>query len=110
MTISKSSSLSPEKLAKIEQDFDPETSFRQFDPILTAIVTFFLVTMSIYHFYASGFGLVRELVHRGIHISFVLKSHSPGLVEWKFSACFEQPCSNANNRVSNEFIGAPNYD
>ena len=72
MTISKSSSLSPEKLAKIEQDFDPETSFRQFDPILTAIVTFFLVTMSIYHFYASGFGLVRELVHRGIHISFVL--------------------------------------
>ena len=72
MTISKSSSLSPEELAKIELDFDPETSFRQFGPILTAIVTFFLVIMSIYHFYASGFGLVRELVHRGIHISFVL--------------------------------------
>ena len=72
MTRSHSTSLSPEELAKIEQDFDPETSFRQFDPILASIVTFFLVTMSIYHFYASGFGLVRELVHRGIHISFVL--------------------------------------
>lgn len=72
MTRSHSTSLSPEELAKIEQDFDPETSFRQFGPILASIVTFFLVTMSIYHFYASGFGLVRELVHRGIHISFVL--------------------------------------
>ena len=44
------------------------------------------------------------------HMYICVKSHSPGLVEWKFSACFEQPCSNANNRVSNEFIGAPNYD
>ena len=72
MTSSHSSSLSPEELTKIEQDFDPEMSFRQFGPILTLVVTFFLVTMSIYHFYASGFGLVRELVHRGIHISFAL--------------------------------------
>ena len=63
MTSSRSSSLSPEELTKIEQDFDPEMSFRQFGPILTLVVTFFLVTMSIYHFYASGFGLVRELVH-----------------------------------------------
>jgi TRAP-type uncharacterized transport system fused permease subunit len=28
--------------------------------------------MSVYHFYASGFGLIRELLHRGIHLSFVL--------------------------------------
>jgi TRAP transporter 4TM/12TM fusion protein len=28
--------------------------------------------MSAYHFYASGFGLVRELLHRSIHLSFVL--------------------------------------
>ena len=53
MTRSHSSSLSPEELTKIEQDFDPEMSFRQFGPILTLVVTFFLVTMSIYHFYAS---------------------------------------------------------
>ena len=42
MTRSHSTSLSPEELAKIEQDFDPETSFRQFGPILASIVTFFL--------------------------------------------------------------------
>ena len=72
MTRLHSTPLSPEELAKIEQNFDPETSFRQFGPFLASIVTFFLVTMSVYHFYASGFGLMRELVHRGIHISFVL--------------------------------------
>ena len=37
MTSSHSSSLSPEELTKIEQDFDPEMSFRQFGPILTKI-------------------------------------------------------------------------
>ena len=47
MTSSHSSSLSPEELTKIEQDFDPEMSFRQFGPILTLVVTFFLVTMSV---------------------------------------------------------------
>ena len=36
--------------------------------------------MSIYHFWASGFGLVREVLHRGIHISFVI-----GLVFLLFS-------------------------
>ncbi|MDA7599447.1 TRAP transporter permease [Alphaproteobacteria bacterium] len=64
--------LSAEELAEIERKFDPETAFRQFGPVLGFIVTFALVAMSVYHFYASGFGLVRELVHRGIHISFVL--------------------------------------
>src|SRR6056300_1569698 len=28
--------------------------------------------MSLYHFWASGFGLVREVLHRGIHISYVI--------------------------------------
>ena len=28
--------------------------------------------MSVYHFWASGFGLVREVLHRGIHISYVI--------------------------------------
>ena len=36
--------------------------------------------MSVYHFWASGFGLVREVLHRGIHISFVI-----GLVFLLFS-------------------------
>jgi TRAP-type uncharacterized transport system fused permease subunit len=31
-----------------------------------------LVSMSVYHFWASGFGTIREVLHRGIHISYVI--------------------------------------
>ena len=64
--------LTSEKLAEIEREFDPETAFRPTGKIFGYIIAAILVSMSIYHFYASGFGLVRELVHRGIHLSFVL--------------------------------------
>ncbi|MCK4713664.1 MAG: TRAP transporter permease, partial [Marinosulfonomonas sp.] len=72
--------LTPEQLAEIERDFDPETAFRQTGKTLAIIISTALVAMSIYHFYASGFGLIRELLHRGIHLSFVL-----GLVFLLFS-------------------------
>ena len=46
-------------------------NFRQTGKWLGFIISALLVAMAAYHFYASGFGLVRELLHRGIHISFV---------------------------------------
>ncbi len=64
--------LTPEQLAEIERKFDPETAFRPTGKLLAIVISAVLVSMSVYHFYASGFGLVRELVHRGIHLSFVL--------------------------------------
>lgn len=72
--------LTAEQLAEIEHKYDPETAFRPTGKILAIIVSVVLVAMSAYHFYASGFGLVRELLHRGIHLSFVL-----GLVFLLFS-------------------------
>jgi len=72
--------LTPEQLAEIERNFDPETAFRQTGKVLGIVVSIALVAMSVYHFYASGFGLIRELLHRGIHLSFVL-----GLVFLLFS-------------------------
>lgn len=72
--------LTPEQLAEIEREFDPETAFRQTGKFLAALISGALVAMSVYHFYASGFGLIRELLHRGIHLSFVL-----GLVFLLFS-------------------------
>ncbi len=69
-----------EQLAEIERKFDPEMVFRQPGKVLGVIVSTALVLMSVYHFYASGFGLIRELLHRGIHLSFVL-----GLVFLLFS-------------------------
>jgi TRAP transporter 4TM/12TM fusion protein len=61
-----------EDLKKIEEKYDPQLSFRTIGPKLSFIVTAILVSMSLYHFWASGFGLVREVLHRGIHISYVI--------------------------------------
>jgi len=56
----------------LEEQYDPEMSFRKTGPALALLVTSTLVAMSLYHYYASGFGVIRELTHRGIHLSFVL--------------------------------------
>lgn len=72
--------LSQEELEEIERKYDPETAFRPTGKTIAILATTILVAMSAYHFYASGFGLIRELLHRGIHLSFVL-----GLVFLLFS-------------------------
>lgn len=59
-------------LAELERKYDPEMAFRPTGRVVALIVTAALVAMSAYHYYAAGFGLIRELVHRGIHLSFVL--------------------------------------
>ena len=65
---------------EIEQKYDPQLSFRKLGSKIDIAIITLLVSMSVYHFWASGFGLVREVLHRGIHISFVL-----GLVFLLFS-------------------------
>ncbi|WP_417453679.1 TRAP transporter permease [Kiloniella sp.] len=64
--------LTVEQLAEIEEKYDPEMAFRPTGRMITYLVTLLLVSMSVYHFYASGFALIREVLHRGIHLSFVL--------------------------------------
>lgn len=70
--MTKDSQLSAEQLADLERKYDPETAFRPTGKTLAIIISAILVAMSVYHFYASGFALIRELLHRGIHLSFVL--------------------------------------
>ena len=57
---------------EIEQKYDPQLSFRKLGSKIEIVIITLLVSMSVYHFWASGFGLVREVLHRGIHISFVI--------------------------------------
>ena len=47
--------------------------------------------MSVYHFYASGFGTIREILHRGIHISLVFSFAIAGML---------------NNKVDKEWASA----
>ncbi|MGV8938709.1 MAG: TRAP transporter permease [Allorhizobium sp.] len=64
--------LTAAELEEIERRYDPELAFRETGPVVAAVTSVALVAMSVYHFYASGFGTVPELLHRGIHLSFVL--------------------------------------
>ena len=59
-------------IEELERRYDPEVEFRTTGKKIGYVITFLLVSMSVYHFYATGFGLIRELLHRGIHLSFVL--------------------------------------
>ena len=95
--------LSAEQLAEIERKYDPETAFRATGKILGFWISAALVAMSVYHFYASGFGLVRELVHRGIHLSFVL-----GLVLLLFG--LRKSNNNMQSKVWYRFDGVPLAD
>lgn len=64
--------LTAAELAAIERKFDPETAYRSTGPIMGGIIFALLAAMSVYHFYAAGFALIRELLHFGIHLAFVL--------------------------------------
>ena len=64
--------ISPDKVAKLEEEFEVKSNERKLKNFLKTLTFIALVTMSIYHFYASGFGTIRDILHRGIHISFVV--------------------------------------
>ena len=73
---------SPQKAdqAAIDQDavkalnetYDPEIRFRPLTAVATVVVSALLVTLSVFHYYTAGFGLLRESTHRGVHLAFVL--------------------------------------
>jgi TRAP transporter 4TM/12TM fusion protein len=68
-------------LRKLEEELDPEVRFRPLRPTAAVIVAALLFTLSCFHYYTAGFGLLRETTHRGIHMAFVL-----GLIFLVFSA------------------------
>ena len=60
------------KARELEEKFDSEMRFRKLSPAGTWIVGLLLFALSLFHYYTAGFGLLHEMVHRGIHLSFVL--------------------------------------
>ena len=60
------------KAEELEREFDTEVRFRPILPPASWIVAGLLFTLSCFHFYTAGFGLLRETTHRGIHMAFVL--------------------------------------
>jgi TRAP transporter 4TM/12TM fusion protein len=64
--------LDDRKLQELEEKFDPEMRFRATASPATWIVMVLLITLSLFHYYTAGFGLLRETTHRGVHLAFVL--------------------------------------
>ncbi len=64
--------LDEEKARELEEQFDSEIRFRKLTPAGAWLVGTLLVILSLFHYYTAGFGLLHEMVHRGIHLAFVL--------------------------------------
>jgi TRAP transporter 4TM/12TM fusion protein len=69
------------KLAQLEAELDPEMRFRRLPHGTSLIVGALLLGLSAFHYYTAGFGLLREVTHRGIHLACVL-----GLIFLVFAA------------------------
>jgi len=57
-----------EELAK----YDPEMRFRKIAGLTAKLVFAMTITLSIFHIYTAGFGVLQELRHRAFHLAFVL--------------------------------------
>ena len=60
------------KVSDLQKRYEVKTNERELKNFLKSFAFLVLALMSVYHFYASGFGTIREILHRGIHISFVV--------------------------------------
>ena len=64
--------ISSKKVSELVEKYEVKTNERKLKNFLKTFTFYALVLMSVYHFYASGFGTIRDILHRGIHISFVV--------------------------------------
>ena len=60
------------KARELEEKFNSEIRFRPLAPLAARLVGTLLMVLSLFHYYTAGFGLLPEMIHRGIHLSFVL--------------------------------------
>src|SRR6478609_8258716 len=59
------------KARELEEKFDSEIRFRPLAPLAARLVGTLLVVLSLFHYYTAGFGLLPEMIHRGVHLFFV---------------------------------------
>ena len=64
--------ISQKKVSDLQKKYEVKTNERELKNFLKSFAFLVLALMSVYHFYASGFGTIREILHRGLHISFVV--------------------------------------
>jgi TRAP transporter 4TM/12TM fusion protein len=64
--------LSADEVEALVREYDSESNFRNLVGPTAMLVTLASVTLSLFHVYTAGFGLLNEVMHRTIHLSFVM--------------------------------------
>ncbi len=64
--------ISEAEARRLEEELDPEISFRKMARGPGLLVGGLLLALSCFHYYTAGFGLLEETTHRGIHLAFVI--------------------------------------
>ena len=70
--MTEASTLDEQKARELEEKFDAEIRFRPLGPVAGWLAAVALFSLSAFHYYTAGFGLLREVTHRGVHMAFVL--------------------------------------
>ena len=81
----------------IVKKYDAESNFRNLKGFTAKITVVLCVMLSLFHVYTAGFGLLNEVMHRTVHLSFVLglvflvfPRRQPARMgfAWGFGTCF----------------------
>lgn len=65
-------SLTQEEMDEIVRKYDTETNFRRLGGVTGMICTVLCVVLSLFHIYTAGYGLLNEIMHRSVHMSFIM--------------------------------------
>jgi TRAP transporter 4TM/12TM fusion protein len=89
--------LSPEEIEAMIKEYDSESNFRNVIGPVAILVTITSVILSLFHLYTAGFGLLNEVMHRTVHLAFVMglvflvfprKRAKPTPAMWRTSILF----------------------
>lgn len=89
--------LSPDEIEAMIKEYDSESNFRKIAGMAAKTVTIASVVLSLFHVYTAGFGLLNEVMHRTIHLAFVMglvflvfprKRAKPTRAIWRTSILF----------------------
>lgn len=61
-----------EDLDNLIKEFDSESNFRDTRGALKLFITVTCVVLSMFHIYTAGFGLLNEISHRTVHMTFIM--------------------------------------
>jgi len=64
--------LSAEEVDEMVRKYDKETNFRRLTGPVGMVASLACIVLSLFHVYTAGFGLLNEVTHRTVHMSFIM--------------------------------------